>query len=124
MRRPTLMDVARAAGVSRSTASYAYNEPVAGVGRDTRTRVLAAAAEVGFGGPDPARRHCGAAGPARSGSSSPRSCPTPRRPAAVLFLRGVASVAERADVALTLLPVPPPADAARRRRSAAAPSTA
>ena len=51
----TLKDVARAAGVSRSTASYVYNNPER-VGRTTRLRVEAAARQLGFAGPDPMGR--------------------------------------------------------------------
>src|SRR5580698_7075076 len=51
----TLKDVARAAGVSRSTASYVYNNPER-VGRTTRLRVEAAARQLGFAGPDPLGR--------------------------------------------------------------------
>jgi len=48
----TLTDVARAAGVSLSTASLAFSGagPIAEV---TRDRVLAAAAEIGYHGPNP-----------------------------------------------------------------------
>ena len=50
--RPTLADVAGAAGVSVSTASLAFSGagPVAAA---TRDRVLAAAAELGYAGPNP-----------------------------------------------------------------------
>jgi DNA-binding LacI/PurR family transcriptional regulator len=51
----TLKDVASAAGVSRSTASYVYNNPDR-VGRTTRLRVEAAARQLGFAGPDPMGR--------------------------------------------------------------------
>jgi DNA-binding LacI/PurR family transcriptional regulator len=53
--QPRLADVARLAGVSRSTASLAFSGagPVAG---ETRSRVLAAAAELGYSGPDPRAR--------------------------------------------------------------------
>ena len=51
----TLKDVARAAGVSRSTASYVYNNPDR-VGRTARLRVEAAARQLGFAGPDPMGR--------------------------------------------------------------------
>ncbi len=50
--RATLADVAAAAGVSRSTASLAFSGsgPVAGA---TRERVLTAARDLGYAGPDP-----------------------------------------------------------------------
>lgn len=51
-RRPTLSDVAAAAGVSPSTASLAFSGagPVA---QETRERVRSAALELGYAGPDP-----------------------------------------------------------------------
>ena len=107
MRRPTLLDVARAAGVSRSTVSYAYNQPDR-LSDETRARVLAAAREVGYAGPDPMaaslrRGRAGAIGVLFTEKLSYAFAD----PGAVLFLRGISSVAEDADVALTLLPVPP-----------------
>lgn len=53
--RLTLDTVARAAGVSRMTVSNAYNRPDQ-LSAATRERVLAVAAELGYGGPDPAGR--------------------------------------------------------------------
>jgi DNA-binding LacI/PurR family transcriptional regulator len=54
-RRPTLADVARSAGVSVSTASIAFSGS-GPVSQATRERVLAAAAELGYDGPDPRAR--------------------------------------------------------------------
>ncbi|GII75843.1 LacI family transcriptional regulator [Sphaerisporangium rufum] len=51
-KRPTIADVARLAGVSRGTVSFALNGRP-GVGADTRERVLAAAAELDW---TPSRR--------------------------------------------------------------------
>lgn len=51
-RRPTIADLARAAGVSPSTASVVFSGKTA-VSDATRRRVLAAAAELGYTGPDP-----------------------------------------------------------------------
>lgn len=55
-RTPTLADVAEAAGVSLSTASLTFsgNKPVA---EATRERVLAAAASLGYSGPNPLARN-------------------------------------------------------------------
>lgn len=50
--RATLADVAHRAGVSASTASVVFSGKVA-VSVETRARVLAAAAELGYTGPDP-----------------------------------------------------------------------
>jgi DNA-binding LacI/PurR family transcriptional regulator len=51
----TLDDVARAAGVSRGTASNVFNRPHI-VRAQVRERVLATAASLGYGGPDPRGR--------------------------------------------------------------------
>ncbi|WP_067246750.1 LacI family DNA-binding transcriptional regulator [Microbacterium resistens] len=51
-RRATIADVARAAGVSPSTASVVFSGK-APVAEATRRRVMAAAAELGYTGPDP-----------------------------------------------------------------------
>ncbi|WP_431826444.1 LacI family DNA-binding transcriptional regulator [Microbacterium algeriense] len=51
-RRPTIADVAREAGVATSTASVVFSGK-ANVAAATRERVLAAAAELGYAGPDP-----------------------------------------------------------------------
>ena len=46
-RRPTIADVARQAGVSKGAVSFALNGR-AGVGPQTRERILAAASELGW----------------------------------------------------------------------------
>jgi len=51
-RRATIADVARAAGVATSTASVVFSGK-AKVSEGTREKVLAAAAELGYSGPDP-----------------------------------------------------------------------
>ena len=53
--RATLLDVAQRAGVSRSTASLAFSG-AGPVSAATRDRVKAAAAELGYSGPDPRAR--------------------------------------------------------------------
>lgn len=53
--RATLSHVAERAGVSRSTASLAFSG-AGPVSPATKDRVLAAAAELGYGGPDPRAR--------------------------------------------------------------------
>jgi len=52
VRRPTIADVARRAGVAPSTASVVFSGK-SRVAEPTRARVLAAAAELGYTGPDP-----------------------------------------------------------------------
>lgn len=51
-RRPTIADVAREAGVATSTASVVFSGK-ANVAAATKERVLAAAADLGYAGPDP-----------------------------------------------------------------------
>src|SRR3954449_10876708 len=51
----TLADVATRLGVSRTTVSNAYNRPNQ-LSPALRERVLAAAAELGYSGPDPMAR--------------------------------------------------------------------
>ena len=50
-----LLDVAKAAGVSQGTASNVFNRPDI-VRPEVRARVEAAAAALGYGGPDPRGR--------------------------------------------------------------------
>jgi DNA-binding LacI/PurR family transcriptional regulator len=54
-KRVTLAQVAELAGVSVMTASYTYNRP-SRVSGEARVRVLAAAAQLGYAGPDPSAR--------------------------------------------------------------------
>ena len=59
MKRPTIADVARRAGVSKGAVSYALNgQP--GVSETTRQRILAIAAEIGFRPSSAARALSGA----------------------------------------------------------------
>jgi DNA-binding LacI/PurR family transcriptional regulator len=53
--RATLLDVARLAGVSRSTASLAFSG-AGPVSEATRAKVMAASASLGYSGPDPRAR--------------------------------------------------------------------
>ena len=54
-KRVTLAQVAERAGVSVMTASYTYSRPDR-VSPEARARVLAAATELGYAGPDPRAR--------------------------------------------------------------------
>ncbi|WP_019030565.1 LacI family DNA-binding transcriptional regulator [Salinispora arenicola] len=60
VKRPTIADVARRAGVSKGSVSYALNgQP--GVSESTRRRILAVAAEIGFSRSSAARALSGSA---------------------------------------------------------------
>src|SRR5215471_19171260 len=54
-KRVRLRDVAAAAGVSVGSASHAFGRPEL-VSKDVRDRVLAAARDLGYSGPDPTAR--------------------------------------------------------------------
>jgi len=100
----TLKDIAAAAGVSRTTVSNAYNRP-GKLSAAVRVRVLAAAQELGYPGPDPIARS------RRTGRVGTLGVLLAEAltfafddPAAVLLLRGVAEVGQAADVGLSLPP--------------------
>ena len=102
----TMRDVAEAVGVSQASVSYAYNRPDK-LSESQRTRIFAAAAELGYTGPDPAARglrtgKVGALGLILTDSLSYAF----HDPGASLLLRGISEVGELAQVALTLLPAP------------------
>lgn len=102
----TMKDVAKAAGVSQSSVSYAYS----GLGRisDTqRAQILSVAAQLGYTGPNIAGSslrlgRIGTVGVLVPGSLSSAV----EDPSTTLLLKGIVEVGEMSDVALTLLPVP------------------
>lgn len=102
-RRPTLKDVAAAAGVAPMTVSYAFNQP-SRVAEATRERVLAAASELGY--------HPQAAGRAlRSGRSQQLGIVVGEHlsylfdnPQAAQFLAGVSDLCVREDMGMVLIP--------------------
>ena len=100
----TLQTLADALGVSRTTASNAFNRPDQ-LNPALRERVLALAAELGYAGPDPAGR---ALRSGRSGSIGVMFTEglsyAFEDPAAVATLGGLAAEAERAATSLVLLP--------------------
>jgi len=99
--------VARAAGVSPSTVSNVYNRPHV-VSQPLRERVLRAAAELGYGGADPAARSL------RSGRTGALGVVLRERlaysfddPAVVRFLQGVSDAADPQQLALVIVPAYP-----------------
>lgn len=104
-RRVTLAQVAERAGVSVMTASYTYNRPDR-VSDRARSRVLAAAAELGFAGPDPSARSL------RRGSTLALGVVLGEHltyafedPGAMAFLAGVADVCAGRGLGMTILPI-------------------
>jgi DNA-binding LacI/PurR family transcriptional regulator len=103
-RRVRLRDVAERAGVSVGSASQAFGRPEL-VSAQVHERVLAAAAELGYAGPDPAARRLrtGRAG-ALGLIFSERLAYAFTDPAAPPFLRGVAREIQDAHSGLLLIP--------------------
>lgn len=101
--RVTLDEVAARAGVSRMTVSNTYGHPDR-VAEPTRRRVLAAAEELGYGGPSPAARSL------RRGSSGVLGVLVGDRlpylftdPGAATLMQGLTMEASRADLALQII---------------------
>ena len=99
----TLITIAEALGVSRTTVSNAYNRPDQ-ISPATRERVLAMAKRLGYAGPDPraATLRRGVAGAIGLIEKSLRATLTD--PASLLMLSGVAEACDDAGVALVLIP--------------------
>jgi DNA-binding LacI/PurR family transcriptional regulator len=118
-KRVTLAQVAEAAGVSVMTASYTYNRP-SRVSLDARERVLAAAARLGYAGPDPAARSL------RRGTTRALGVVLGEHlsyafedPQAATFLAGIADVCAEHGYGMTILPITGAADDPARIRAAA-----
>jgi len=101
---PTLAAVAEHLGVSRTTVSNAYNRPDQ-LSPTLRERVLSAARDLGYTGPDPVARSL------RRGKAGSLGLVFDHRlryifddPAAVLFLSGVAAGCEEQGTGLSLVP--------------------
>lgn len=115
-RRPTLAQVAAAAGVSTMTASYVYSRP-SRVSPDAAGRVRAAAVRLGYPGPHPGARSL------RRGKAGSLGVVIGEHlayafddPQAAQFLAGVAEECGAAGVGLTLVPtVGSPSDVERVR---------
>src|SRR3954447_12828081 len=103
-RRPTMRQVAEAAGVSVMTVSYAYAQPER-VSAEAATRVRAAAERLGYPGPPPGARSL------RRGRAGSLGVVLGERldyafddPQAARFLSGLAEVCAAQAVGLTLVP--------------------
>lgn len=103
-RRPTLAQVATVAGVSTMTASYVYSKP-SRVSAESTSRVLAAAARLGYPGPHPGARSLRRG---RAGSLGvvigEHLAYAFEDPQAAQFLAGIADECGAAGVGLTLVP--------------------
>ena len=111
--RTTLDDVAARAGVSRMTVSNVYGRPEV-VATPTRERVLAAAAELDYGGPSAVGRTLRRGSTEVLGILVNVGIPYAfSDPGAALFMRGVAQGADEADLSLQVVHASGPS--ARRR---------
>jgi DNA-binding LacI/PurR family transcriptional regulator len=118
-KRVTLTQVAQRAGVSVMTASYTYSRPER-VSEQARAKVLAAAAELGYAGPDPSARSL------RRGSTGTLGVVLGEHltyafddPGAVSFLAGIADVCADRGYGVTILPITGAADDVPRIMNAA-----
>ncbi|WP_344251952.1 substrate-binding domain-containing protein [Actinoplanes campanulatus] len=118
-RRPTMGEVARAAGVSPMSVSYTYSQPER-VSAETAEKVRAAARQLGYPGPHPAARSL------RRGRVGSLGVVLGERlsyafddPQAARFLAGVSDVCAAEGVGLTLVPVTGAATDAQRVAQAA-----
>jgi DNA-binding LacI/PurR family transcriptional regulator len=116
----TLADVAAHLGVSRTTVSNAYNRPDQ-LSPKLRDRVLAAATDLGYAGPDPMARGLrrGRTGSLGLVFDQPLTYAF-TDPAAALFLTGMAAGLEEHGAALSIVPRMPdgPEQSAELVRSA------
>lgn len=104
-----LVDVARAAGVSRGTASNVFNNPAI-VRQELRERVETAARTLGYFGPDPKARllragkvnSIGVIPPAELGIAE-----TLRNPVFLQFMLGVSEVCDAEGASLVMIPGKP-----------------
>ena len=113
----TIADIARKAGVSKASVSYALNNP-ARLSSSTVERILAVAEELKYT-PNPVARSMSNGRTGTLGVLVPQPLPEMlRNPFFAQFLDGVAQVAEEAEVSLLL--VPPIRGSMERAVSAAA----
>lgn len=114
-----MADVARAAGVSAMTVSYAYSQPER-VSDASAVKVRRAARRLGYPGPHPGARSLrrGRAGSLGVVLGEPLTYAF-EDPQAARFLAGVAGVCARERVGLTLVPITGAADDVERVAEAA-----
>lgn len=105
--RVTLQTIADRIGVSRTTVSNAFSRPDQ-LSEELRDRVLGAARELGYAGPDPAARSLRAGVAGAVGVLLTESLTYAfDDPYATTFLKGIASATAPEALSLLLIPVPP-----------------
>lgn len=102
MKRPTIADVARDAGVSTTSVSFAFNQP-ARVSEQTRTRILTIASELGYS-PDPVARSMSTGRTGTIGILIPQPLSeVAHNPYFSAFLAGVAEATETKELPVMLV---------------------
>ncbi len=117
----TMRDVAKAAGVSQASVSYAYSGSPR-ISPGLREQIFAIATELGYTGPNIAGSSLRLGRIGTVGVLVPGSLALAvEDPSTMLLLKGIVEVSELTDVALTLLPVDGPGltDVARPTKPAA-----
>jgi DNA-binding LacI/PurR family transcriptional regulator len=110
----TLLDVARAAGVSRTTVSNAFNRPDQ-LSAELRAKVLAVAEGLGYPGPNPIARVLRTGRTNTIGIVFPDALPYLfTDPAAIALLQGIAIACEPSRTGLLILPADAPRAVASR----------
>lgn len=113
--RITITDIAKQAGVSKTTVSFAFNDP-SKISKETYERVMRIADEYGYI-PDPVARTLTTRRIGTFGLLLPQSIPEAfKNPYLYELLRGIGDACEEAELSLTILPPIKGriADAARR----------
>lgn len=102
MKRPTISDVAREAGVSPTSVSFAFNQPTR-ISDGTRERIIATAETLGYS-PDPVARSMSIGRTGTIGVLVPQPLPeVVHNPYFSEFLAGVAEAAEDGDLPIMLV---------------------
>lgn len=115
----TLLDIAEAVGVSRTTVSNAFNRPDQ-LSATLRQEILDTAEAMGYAGPNPLARKLRTGRSEAIGVLFDEVLPYAfNDPAAAAFLEGVAQGCEEAEIGLVLLPRVEPARAQQLVREAA-----
>jgi len=103
-RRPTLETLAKTLGVSKTTVSNAFGRPDQ-LSSDLRERILAAAREAGYAGPDPVARMLRTGRAGAIGLILPQSLPSSLDdPTTAALLRGIADACEERRLGLLIIP--------------------
>ncbi|SIQ41650.1 transcriptional regulator, LacI family [Alkalispirochaeta americana] len=103
MGKVTIQAVAEATGFSKTTVSFAFNDP-ARIGKETRAKILAAATELGYV-PNPGARNLSRGSYGTIGLLLPQVIPKAlENPYLSLIIQGIGQVCEQEGHTLTLIP--------------------